>query len=86
MNAVNIEDLFDECVKRLAAGADLEEVLAEFPVQAEKLRPMLQAVWSLQQFSAEIKPPYSAQMLSRAQFLTAAAGMASASPKAWFPV
>ena len=84
MNAVNIEELFEECVKRIAAGADLEEVLAEFPVQAEKLRPMLQAVWSLQQFSAEIKPPYSAQLLSRAQFLTTAAGMESATQKRGF--
>ncbi len=84
MNAVNIEELFDECVQRLAAGADLEEVLADFPVQAEKLRPMLQAVWALQQFSAEIKPPYSAQLLSRAQFLTTAAGMEFSSQKRGF--
>ncbi len=84
MSAANIEKLFEECVQRLANGADLEDVLAKFPAQAEELRPMLQAVLDLQQFSTELNPRHTAQMRSRAQFLTAAAGMASSSKKRGF--
>jgi hypothetical protein len=84
MNAANIENLFEECLGQLAAGADLEEVLANFPGQADELRPMLQAAINLQQISAEIKPPQTAQMRSRAQFLTTAAGMAPSSQKRGF--
>lgn len=81
MNAVNIEDMFEECVRQLSAGSGLEEVLAKFPDQAEELRPMLQAALDLQRFAADIKPSQAAQMRSRAQFLTAAAGMAATSSK-----
>jgi hypothetical protein len=84
MNAVDIEDLFEECLQGLTAGADLEEVLARYPGQAAELRPMLQTAINLQQFTAEINPARGAQMRSRAQFLTAAAGMASSHQKKRF--
>ncbi len=84
MNAVNIEDLFEECVQQLSAGSGLEEILAKYPDQAEELRPMLLAALDLQQFSAVIKPSQAAQMRSRAQFLTAAAGMAATTSKRGF--
>jgi hypothetical protein len=84
MNAVNNDVLFEECLKRLNAGAELEEVLADYPHQADELRPMLLAALKLQQISGELKPSQSAQMRSRAQFLTAAARMASTSQKQGF--
>ena len=81
MNAVNIENLFEECMQRLTAGADLEDVLADFPAQADDLRPMLETALGLQQYASEITVPQSAQMRSRAKFLTSAAAIDPATPK-----
>ncbi len=87
MIAVRLEELFEICLERLESGAELEHILSSYPDQANELRSLLLAVLEGQQLAAEISPQPAVQSLSRAQFLTAAAGMAPVPRKlrfTWF--
>ncbi len=44
MNAYDLELLLEECRKEIAAGRSLKDILADNPVQAERLEPLLKAI------------------------------------------
>ncbi|MDD1751316.1 MAG: DUF5667 domain-containing protein, partial [Methanothrix sp.] len=84
MIAVRLEEILEICLEKLEAGVAPEDILSSFPDQANELRPLLLAIVEGRQLAAEISPQPSAQTLSRAQFLTAAAGLAPAPRKLRF--
>jgi hypothetical protein len=75
MSAVQFEDLIEVCLLRLDAGEKLEDVLNTYPDQSAELYPLLATGVDICQAACNIPVPAAAQTRSRAQFLTAAAGM-----------
>jgi hypothetical protein len=43
MNTIKFEQILDQCLGRIQAGEPLQAVLADYPAQAERLRPLLKA-------------------------------------------
>ncbi len=84
MSVVQFEDVVEGCLRRLEEGEDVETILASYPDQALELTPMLEVMAETRRLASEISVPAAAQNRSRAQFLTAAAGMQAAPRKPRF--
>ncbi len=72
---MNDYSLLETCLARLEAGEDLESILAQFPDQAGKLRPLLTAALNARRSGAALRIPASAQIDSRTRFLAEARSM-----------
>jgi len=59
----NIEEILDDCISKMQAGATMDSVLAAHPEAASELRPMLDVVFDLSRLP---DPPFSAKGLMRA--------------------
>lgn len=77
MTDLQLLDAFDDCLTRLRAGESLEACLQSYPGFAGELRPMIEAA---QGAMAASHVPHTAQMRSRAKFLTAAGQLRSPRP------
>lgn len=72
MSRPDLKDLLEEGLAQLRSGVGLDEVLAQHPTQAERLRPLLEAAWLAHSLDADISDMHIAQNRSRARFLGAA--------------
>lgn len=65
--------ILDECLGRIRAGASVQECLAGFPAEAEKLAPLLETLMAVRELKA-IEPPLPERVLAgRERFLARAA-------------
>jgi hypothetical protein len=72
MSRPDLKDLLEEDLAQLRSGAGLEEVIARHPVQADRLRPLLEAARLAQSLDSNLSDMKIAQNRSRARFLGAA--------------
>ncbi len=83
--AMNDYSLLETCLARLEAGEDLESILARFPDQAGKLRPLLTAALKARRSGSSLRIPASAQIDSRTRFLVEADRMQQKKQSGFFP-
>ena len=76
MKANELESIFENCLQRLQKGDSLEKILADYPAQANQLRPLLLASKDLKGLQTAAQVPAN-RNARRAQFLAAAAGKRS---------
>ena len=80
----NFTEILNRCISWLQDGRGLESTLAEFPEQADRLRPILEAVllvWSSRDMDTV---PVAAMQRSRGRLLDAAAAMRNAPKTPWW--
>jgi len=70
---LKIEDAFNDCIERMAAGEQLNSCLASYPDLAEDLRPLLALSQAVTETSAEIKPRPEFKAAARYRFHSALA-------------
>jgi len=68
----DLSQIFAECLQKLDAGYSTDQVLAEYPDQAEQLSTLLQAAAAVRPAGQAIRVPASAQIDSRRRFLAKA--------------
>lgn len=68
MNAMEFSEILERCVERIQSGESLEQVMADYPAQAEQLRPMIELILELNTARRAEIPP-QALSRSRARFL-----------------
>ena len=66
------QSLFQECLQLIHSGASLEDVLAQYPQEAEELRPLLVTALLAQKAAQQLQPPAPAQSRSLGRFLSEA--------------
>jgi hypothetical protein len=72
----HFEDLLDEALEALAAGEQVEDILARYPDAADALRPVLETYAALA--GVRLSPDRQAQAASRREFLAEAEQLAAA--------
>jgi len=73
MKPNELDTVFEDCLQRLQKNESLEKILADYPAQANQLRPLLLACKDLKGLQTPAHIP-AARNARRAQFLAAAAG------------
>ncbi len=81
-----LDELLDRCILRLQAGWELEAILADYPAQADQLRPILQALLALWSSRPADEVPMAAMADSRRRLLKAAADIKYASATPWWRI
>ncbi len=75
---VDLMLLVDDCLRRMRAGAALDACLADYPAQAEELRPLVEMALLVKQAMPAPPPPDpTKRAAARAAFLAAAQGVSS---------
>lgn len=77
--------LVDEVLARLQAGETLDTCLADFPAEADELRPLVETAYTLRRTAPAPAPDPTKRAAARARFLAAAAQMSEASTAAATP-
>lgn len=85
MNMID-EETLEICLRKLAAGIPLEEILAEYPRQAFELRELLMAAQLAIPAGSAIRVPASAQVNSRRRFLEQARQLKQRQRKGIWPL
>jgi len=72
-----IEDAFNDCIERLAAGEPLDSCLASYPDMADELKPLLVMSHAIAEVSSSIKPRAEFKAAARFRFHAALAAKES---------
>ena len=72
MSNPELSSLLEEGLTKLQAGASLDEVLADYPMNARELRPLLETAAGMRNNQAKLFAPVESQAKSRRQFLSRA--------------
>ena len=73
MKPQNFDDILDQCLSRLYAGASIDDCVAPYPEHAEELRAQLSTAQTLQSARPHVQPEAAAQARGRARVLGAVA-------------
>ncbi len=68
--ADDFDRILDECVDRINRGDSLSDCLSDYPMHAERLRPLLQSMWGVQKTYA-FTPSVDAKRVARQKFQAA---------------
>jgi hypothetical protein len=72
MKNPELSSILEECICQLQGGADLEEVLAQYPEYTRELRPLLETAAEMKYHRSRLKVPADAQAKSRYSFVSGA--------------
>ena len=73
MSSKNFDDIFDECLARMEAGASIDKCVAAYPEHADELRAQLQVAQTLNDANPQVRPDPAVMAKNRSLLLTAAA-------------
>lgn len=73
MKPRNFDDILDQCLGRLQAGASIDDCVAGYPEHADELREQLSMAQTLQSARPHVQPEPAAQSRGRARVLSAVA-------------
>jgi len=80
----DLNEILNRCISRLQDGHGLEATLAEYPAQAARLRPILEAVLAVWSARGSDTVPLAAMQKSRRRLLQAAADIKQAKAAPWW--
>ena len=73
MKPRNFDDILDQCLSRLQAGASIDDCVAPYPEHADELRAQLSLAQTLQSARPHVQPEPAAQARGRTLVLSAVA-------------
>ena len=71
MKPRNFDDILDQCLSKLQAGASIDDCVAPYPEHADELRAQLCMAQTLQSARPHVQPEPTAQARGRARVLSA---------------
>ena len=82
----DVNNILDQCLMQLQAGAELESILADYPELSQDLRPILEAVVAIMSARGSDTVPVAAMRRSRARLMSITRQLNTLPRPAWWKV